>query len=249
MLVLSGQKLDEKQQLSFDETFFDAMSFRLKGNYTKSNEFLFSCLQINPQSDVSLFKLGQNYMDLKKYDEAEKYIAKAIKKNKNNKWYRESFIRLQILKGEKETNILKQIERFKNQANNKYLIASLYRELYQKKKASKKIAPSISRNQNNSYIDELKSLIDQKEYDKMIQSGEKYLEKNPDNSLIYFLMGQAYHGLKNNTDALDYLDMGMDFVLNDKKLLKKYYLLYAQIYKQIGNMKKYNYYKSKFETL
>ncbi len=240
-----AQEMDETKQLSFDENFYDAMAYRLKEDYKKSNDLFFSCLHINPQSDVALFKISQNYMNLHKYNEAENYIKKAIAINPGNKWYKIALIRIQILKGNKEKDILKQINAFKNKAHNKYIVAALYRELYNRKK--KGTAPTIKKNTDN--IEELDKLFSQQQYKQLIKKAEKSLESNPNDPEIYFKTAQAYFKLNQNNEALDYLDMGMDFVLNNKKLLKNYYSLYAQIYKDMGNLKKYNYYKSKSEKL
>jgi tetratricopeptide (TPR) repeat protein len=242
-----GQNLPEEKKTSFDENFFEAMNYRIKGNYQKSNEFFFNCLEINPHSDVSLFKIAENYSDLKNYTQAEEYLQRALEINPDNKWYKHTLILIKIKKGEEPDKIKKLIEDFRPFAKNKYLVASLYRMLYKEEYTQK--ATTKNEKESPQKTVDLNEMLNKKQYTQLIEEGEKLLEKTPDNPLLYYQVALAFYHLKKPEDALEYLDMGMDFVLNNKNLLKQYYHLYAQIYLEKGNTQKSRYYKLKLEKL
>ena len=246
---VTAQKTDEEKLIAFNESFFDAMNYQLKENYKKSNDLFFECLDLQPQSAVVLFKIAQNYARLHDYVKAKEYIVKAMKINPQNKWYAHEFLRIKIQSGEDANKLYKEIENFRPQAKNKYLIAALYRELYYRDRNKKTGGIKTIRTREPLKQNLINKLLSEQQYEKAIEEGEKLLEQNPGNPMIYYQMAQAYFHQKKYTDAIDYLDMGMDFVLNDKSLLKKYYLLYSKIYGQTGNTKKSNEFKIKYNRL
>ncbi len=249
LIILSGQQNSkEKDKVSFDEHFFDAVNARIKGNFQLSNEYFFTCSNLQPESDVVLFKIAQNYYDLKKYDLAEEFILKAQKINPRNKWYQVTAIRIKIQEGKEAKEVMKQIEKFRPQAKNKYLIASLYRELFRRDQANKSKKYTEKKPENKNTTD-LKNLWKAGKYKEVIKQGEKRLEKQADDPVTYFYMAKAFYSLDQPQKALEYLDLGIDFVIDNKKLLKEYYELYAQIYQKKGNLKKYRFYKLKIEKI
>ena len=246
---ISAQEMNEKQQQSFDDNFFDGVNSRLKEDYKRSNDFFFACAELNPQNDVVLFKIAQNYLDLNDLTKAEEFNNKALKINPDNKWYTENLIRIKIKQGESDKEILKLIENFRKQAHNKYLIAELYRELYSQKKKQSGVRITTKNRKKEDPKNSLKQLYNVGKYKKLIEKGEKLLDKSPENPNTYLWIAKSYSKLNQNKNALEYLDMGIDFVLNKKALLKEYYLLYSHAYKQMGKLKKSNYYKLKSEKL
>ncbi len=250
-ILLGQEQLKESDKLSFDENFFDAMNFRIKEDYKQSNDAFFNCLAIDPESDVVLFKIAQNFLALKQYNQSEEYLQKAIAIHPENKWYQVTSIQLKIKQGEAADKILKLIEAFRSKAKNKYLIASLYKELYSRNNKIQKQIPqqSTSTNKPEKNKKNLRDLLNNEAYQELINQGEKKLEITPDDAQTYFYIAQSYYKLSKPKKALEYLDMGIDFVIDDKDLLKKYYQLYEKLYSETGNTKKSNYYKSKINKL
>ncbi len=250
-ILLGQEQLKESDRLSFDEYFFDAMNYRIKEDYKQSNDVFFNCLAIDPESDVVLFKIAQNFLALKQYNQSEEYLQKAIAIHPENKWYQMTFIRLKIKEGEAAHKILKHIEEFRNKAKNKYLVASLYRELYSRNNQAPKQAAQQAtinnkpeKNKKNLY-----NLLNTGAYQEVIKEGEKKLEVTPDDAQTYFYIARAYHKLSRPKKALEYLDMGMDFVIDDVNLKKSYYQLYKKLYEELGKTKKAREYQLKIKRL
>lgn len=239
--------LKSQEKLQFEDYFFDAMNERLKANYDKSNDLFQQCLSIDPQNDVVYFKMAQNDMDAKKYEEALTYINKAKSINPDNKWYQKTFIEIKIAEGIPINKAKKLIEEFRPKAKNKYVVMDLYRKLFY---GRQKTGLSVSYNspKKNSALN-LSPLINAQKYDEAIQKGEKYLEKHPNDAQVYYDVALAYKFLKKYQDALDYLDMGSDFILKNKALQKKYYQLYIDIYTVQGKKEKAMPYKQKLQKI
>ena len=242
----SQDKSDEKKKLEFEENFFDAMSYRIKGDFEKSNELFQNCLNIQPKNDVVLFKIAQNYYDSKKYDEAETYINQAIKINDKNKWYKKYVIDIEIDKGTDAKEVRKLIADFSKVANNPYIISNLYRKLY-RRDYKPKVTYNTKKTKNSSNSNKFEMLLNQHKYKELIKLTEKKLEDNPDDAKLYLWTATAYKNLKKWNKAIEYLDMGIDFAMDNKSLLKKYYQTYAEVYRLSGKTKKADKYLKKIK--
>lgn len=239
-------KLSEKDRLSFESNFFDGMNERLKENYGKSNEYFQQCLSIDDKNDVVLFKIAQNFLDNNKPQEALIYIEKAKEYNPNNKWYQKTYIEIRIELGTDQKEIAKLLNDFKPILKNPYVLSSLYRKMYYKNKPKVTYTTPRAKTANK---DILIGLIASGDYKKTISEGEKILENQPDNAKAYYYIALAKYKQKKQNDALEYLDMGIDFALDQKELLKKYYQLYVDIYKAQGKSKKEKKYQQKLNKL
>ncbi len=243
VIGLSQEKLTEKQTLSFEENFFDALSYRIKSDYDKSNDFFHKCLEIDPKNDVILFKIAQNYYDKKDFEQAETYIREALKYNNENKWYHFTLIKTMIDKGEEYKEVQKMISNFSKISNNKYLDAFLYKKLYQKNyKPKVKYQVAKTNKQNNSFD----NLLQEKKYKLLIDKAEKQLEENPDDPTIYLNIAKAYYFQKKYHKTIEYLDLGIDFAQSNNSE-KEFYQLYYQTYKAMGKDKKAKKYQQKLQ--
>lgn len=71
----------------------------------------------------------------------------------------------------------------------------------------------------------------------------------PTQAILYLYKGQAENGLKNHQEAEEYLDMGIDFVVEDPQLQKKFYEAFIEAYQGMGNTQKANVYQDKLNKL
>jgi len=245
-LSVFGQK-KENDQTSFDDNFFEAMTERLKENYQQSNELFEKCLLIDDKNDVIYFKIAQNYFDVKDYEQSLLYLQKAQKINPKNKWYQKQFIEIKIKQGADTKAVVKMIKEFEPVAKNKYIIQDLYRKMYaaNRKPVSKpKVTYTTPSKQN-----QLATLWQQKAYQKILNITEKILDEQPENAEAYLYKAKAYTDLKKYNEALDYLDMGMDFVSDNKKMQKAFYATYISIYKALNNPGKVKFYQEKYDKI
>lgn len=248
--LFAGQIVAQKTQkkASVDDYFYDAMTERLKSNYQKSNDLFEQCLSIDTNNDAIYFKIAQNYFVLKDYDNSLMYLKKAQKINPDNKWYQKLFIEIKIKQQTDSETLNKLIKDFIPKAKNKYLIRDLYLKVRQMQLEQIRSKPQATVKQVNTSGTLIK-LWQQKQYNKLIKNGEQALEKTPDNAEIYLYMAKAYTALKKYTEARDYLDMGIDFTIGNKSLLKAYYQQYIEIYTGLKQTKKADKYRRKLQKI
>jgi len=252
ILLVSGQvffaQINEKNQEQFELAFFNAMNERLKENYNKSNDYFQQCLTIDNTNDAIYFKMAQNYYKQKNFDKALFYLTKAQKINPDNKWFQKLFIEIKIDQGAANNEIIKLINEYKPVAKNKYITANLFRKLYKRKitvnydTPAKKRTPATITNQ-------WENLWQAKKYPEIITKGEQILMENPADADTYLYMAKAKFALNKISGALEYLDMGIDFVQQNKKLRKQYYELYIKIYQKKKNTKKAEKYRQKLNKI
>ncbi len=235
---------NEKQKQEFDEKFFDAETYRIKGNYQKSNQLFLDALNIEPSNDALLFKIAQNYYDLKNFYQATEYLNQAIKINPDNKWYKYLEIQIAIAEKKDKNEVRKMIEKFRPVAKNKYLIASLYKDLFYHKKTTKtSIKPHATSHSN------FELMFKNKNFEALISSVDKQLENTPDNPLLYLWGAKAHRELKKYKKALEYLNLGIDFANTNPDVLKKYYKEYITIYQALNKPEKVKKYKQKLNKI
>jgi len=240
--------LDEKKKLEFDENFFDAMNERLKNNYEKSNEYFEQCLSIDDQNDAIYFKMAQNYLDAKNYEKAFQYLEQARRINPENKWYQKLFIDIKIESGAPRDEIKKLIKKFEPVAQNKYVIRALTRKMYRKTSATNQSKP-VKKENTSREGNHLAQLWQQKNYQALAKAAEKKLDDEPDNPQIYLYVARAYTGLNQPEKALEFLEMGSDFIVGDKKMQKSYYQQYIKVYQLLDKPKKVKLYQQKLEKI
>jgi hypothetical protein len=64
---------------------------------------------------------------------------------------------------------------------------------------------------------------------------------------LYFYAGLAHYKLKNPKEAIDQLELGLEFIVEDPVLENQFYLLLAELFKQRNNTAKEKIYRSKAE--
>lgn len=237
-----------QKSASVDTYFYDAMTERLKANYKSSNELFEQCLTIDDHNDAIYFKMAQNYFDLKDYDNSLTYLNKALSLNPKNKWYQKLFIEIKIKQKSDKKTVYKLIENYKALAANKYIINDLYRQF--KRQSFKAPTQKTKIPQKNLESDtKLKQLFETQQYQKLEQLAEKVLNHSPDYVPAYLYMAKAKTALKKYTEALDYLDMGIDFIMKNKDLRKSFYRQYILIYAAQNNLHKADFYKQKLQKI
>lgn len=106
-------QLSPEAQRQYDYFFLEAMRMKQKGNYDATFELLRHCLQLNPQAASALYEISQFYLALKKEEQAEQSMKKAVQAEPNNFWYQ------QILAAyyQQSTKFDKAIEVYEQMAN------------------------------------------------------------------------------------------------------------------------------------
>jgi len=74
----------EQNNLDFEKYFFEALQEKAIGNFDKAFIALEKCQDIKSEDKALNFEFGKNYYELEKYNEAEAFTKKALKKDANN---------------------------------------------------------------------------------------------------------------------------------------------------------------------
>lgn len=86
-------------------------------------------------------------------------------------------------------------------------------------------------------------------YTNAARLSENYLELYPTLCKLYYYAGVSNNKLTNYKKAINFLETGIEFILEDNTLENQFYKELAESNKNIGNLKKEEYYKLKSEAL
>ena len=102
---LSEYPLTPEQRRKFDYYFLEAVRLKEKGELDAAFEMYSHCLDIHPQSAVTLFELAKFYMFLGQPQKGEKALTDAVAFEPENYWYKETLASYYRNKGENEKAI------------------------------------------------------------------------------------------------------------------------------------------------
>jgi len=98
------------------------------------------------------------------------------------------------------------------------------------------------------YNRQITTLIETESYEKLFQASEEALEMYPSQPYYYYAAGLALNKLSKHKKAVDMLQMGLDYLLDDNDLAQKIYKELALGYTAIGDTKKATMYLSKMKN-
>ncbi|MGG6229743.1 tetratricopeptide repeat protein [Tenacibaculum sp. SDUM215027] len=98
----------------------------------------------------------------------------------------------------------------------------------------------------------LKTLLDKLADDNdsdLLKYSEQGLTLFPAQPFVYLMSGRAFNNNKDYKKALETLQNGIDFVIDNNKIEAKFYLEMSKAYQGLNNVKKANSYKNKAEKI
>lgn len=129
--------LTVEERRKFDYFFLEAVRLKEKGEMDAAFEMYNHCLEIDPQSAVTLFELGKLYMYLGQPTKGESLLCKAMDSEPGNYWYKETLAGYYQGKGEngKAIEVIEEmVEKFPSRLEPLMALVDLYgrTEDYQK---------------------------------------------------------------------------------------------------------------------
>ncbi len=97
--------LTPEERRKFDYFFLEAVRLKEKGDLDAAFEMYSHCLDIHPQSAVTLYELAKFYMFLGQPQKGEKALVDAVTLEPSNYWYKETLASYYQNKGENENAI------------------------------------------------------------------------------------------------------------------------------------------------
>lgn len=97
--------LSPEDRRRFDYYFLEAVRLKEKGELDAAFDMYEHCLEIHPESAVTLYELAKFYMYLGQPKIGEEYLRKAMKTEPSNYWYKETLAAYYQKKGDNEKAI------------------------------------------------------------------------------------------------------------------------------------------------
>lgn len=120
--------------VKFQNHFYEALKQKGIENYSRSIDELMVCIGLLPKEAVVYYELGNNFLQLKKYEEAELYLKKALILDDSNFWYKEALYNMYVKQNAYQKAIdalqplLKAHPDYKQDLANLYLNTARYRD-------------------------------------------------------------------------------------------------------------------------
>ncbi len=91
--------------------------------------------------------------------------------------------------------------------------------------------------------------IDLGQYDKTVTLSQETLESYPSQPILYLLNGVAFNNLNRHKDAIDILEIGVDYIIDDVTMEVDFYKQLSVAYKNTNNITKSQAFDKKAEQL
>ncbi|WP_196887108.1 tetratricopeptide repeat protein [Aureivirga sp. CE67] len=263
-LKLKANNEVEKSILEFEncytlDTSNTAVHFQLAENYLKQKKYFEADLFINKalkqETDNYWFQelAATIFEEQHKYEDAIVLVKKMVEK----KPYKSNDLIMLYIKNremEKARDLIKDLDE-------KGLLASKYN--YYKESARRNA--DKNKNKGNSDKNSIKSLINEfnstqkfevlrqllilvekeNDFQKLLKYSEVGIELYPTQAFLYLQNAKALNQLKKYSDAVDILEMGMEYVFENKKMQKQFYKQFVMSYEGLNKKDKAKEYQKK----
>ncbi|WP_222982747.1 tetratricopeptide repeat protein [Flagellimonas meishanensis] len=160
---------------------------------------------------------------------------------------------LVFFKSKKYQEALKVISTLDNQIWASELKAKINDSINQKGVNAKPTLPKIKEkepddNPVTEYQKYLERLLEEKEYAKLVDVSKEALDAYPLQPYFYYAHGAALNNTGDANKAIEVLESGLDYLLDDDDLANWMYSQLAKAYTTVGNATKANEYISKMKT-
>ena len=147
-------------------------------------------------------------------------------------------------------DVLDQLENTRPEQSNKAKAEALLK-FKKYKLALSYFEKAIQSEPNNFYLYKQVALLSLQEkiYERALEYSSKGMKLFPVQPLFYLINGTSNNLINNPNKAIDSLELGIDFVINDNQLKYDFYLQLSESYKLLGKTKQYNEYFNKAEVL
>ena len=227
-----------------------AVFFELSKNYYllnktfEANEFANKALGLDPENKtilkhlVTVYKKDRNFTDAIKTQ--EKIVVKYPKEKEalvilhfQNRDYSSAKKVLEEL--EKENMLTSRLRRLKSNL----AFTGVYSNNKKKKqqKSNKSLEEQFQSEKKYETLEKLLLKLEKEKSPKLLTYSKQGLVLFPAQPFVYLMNGKALNTLNKHQDALETLQNGIDFVIDDKKLSAKFYKELGKAYFGLGNKK------------
>lgn len=240
-LGLFGQPKFTPEQ-EFQKYFFEGLKQNGIENYDLAIDAFQKCLGINDNDEVVFYQLGKNYLLLKKYEDAETYLKKAINLNAKEVWYLDELYEVysQQDDNEKAIETLLQLQKF--HPDYQQDLATLYI----KKNQYEKAISTLDVLDKNYGTNEVRIAMRESIYELSGNSSDginfikQQIENNPQNETLYLKLIYQLTEAGNTEEAFEWCKKMQEVLPKSKNVhlaLYKFYLAENNIDKAVSSLK------------
>ncbi|QQX77757.1 MULTISPECIES: tetratricopeptide repeat protein [Aequorivita] len=223
-----------------------------QGNKEKAFEAAKNLLESNPNSQLVHLALYKFYLDEGNAVEAIKsmkivFASEEVDKETKYKVLGD-FIQYVNENPEYETQLAEIVSQFSIENGRVYeKLGDYYAAKNRKEDALTAYEKGIAQDPDNYHLlkNTLLFQIDFKKYDAAVKLSAEGLEIFPSQALLYLLNGVANNGLQKSDAAIESLEIGLDFILEDPKMERDFYQQLSLAYSTKGDDKKAKMYSDK----
>ncbi len=227
-----------------------------QGNNEKAFEAAKNLLKSNPKSrlvHLALYKFYLNDANTSEAINSMKIVFSSEEIDTETKYkVLGDFIHFVNKNPEYETQLTEIISQFSKENSGVYeKLGDYYASKNRKEEALQAYEKAIAKDADNYKLlrSTLLFQIDLKKYDEAAKLSAQALEIFPAQALIYLLNGVANNGIENSKAAIESLETGLDFILDDPKMESDFYKQLGLAYTLKGDSKKAKTYLDKAEAI
>jgi len=242
-----------------DEENYLALIYRYseKGEDKKAFETAKKLLEIKPDSELVHLALYKYYLvnnDVTKAIVSMKTALNSAKVNSDSKAkILNDFVRFVRENPQYETDLLEVTNMISNEEDGKsYVeIAQYYLRKDDKQQALRYYQMALENERDNFGI--LRNIlllhIDLKNYDEVITQSQKAIDNYPSQSVLYLLNGVALNRQNKADEAIEILELGIDYVIEDTQMEADFYKQMSIAYRVKGNITQSETFSKKAQNL
>ena len=247
--LLKCKKIDDNATISFE---LGKNYFSLK-EYEKAKESFQTAVNKKPQNQWYLTGLFNTQV---KMGEKEAALDTGKKVILLNPQFREDVAKVYV--GMREyKKALKQLEKLQKNGGLSYTAANmkemLEKQVNPKRKSKGKVAKVINQTPkprvrgDGKIIDQVKDALQMKSYEAANRIATEGLNDFPSQPKLYLYNAKALNALKEYKKAIEMLEIGLDYIIDNATLEKEFYETFVNAYKKLGNSKKEKFYRKKIQ--
>jgi len=273
----SAEVMLEEYTDEFQEAFFEAIKQKGIQNYDRASNLFLECKRLQPENHVIDHELAKTFQLDNKHPLAQQYAIDALNRAPENYWYLDTLIEILAKQSNSLEAIAKQLPGdneglrrnlaiiyYKRQEWSaservlKKLDNSDFKQQFLSRLAKAQKLENIKSDTKPTIVevsnDPVKSLelslarqLESGQYGRAEMQAKEAVELYPLQPFFYYAYGVSLHKNNKNSQAIDVLESGLDFLFDDISLANKFFQALADAHLKTNNNSRANEYLSKIK--
>jgi len=247
--LLKCKKIDDNASIAFEL----GKNYYSQKEYDQAKESFQRAVTKKPQNQWFLLGLFNTQLKLNEREEALSTGKKIVQLNPK---FREDVAKVYV--GMRDyKRALKELEKLEKNGGLTLTAANmknmLEKQLHKNENGSGKVAEVINQtpkpraDANTKILEQIEEALQTNAYTDAIRLTKIGLSDFPSQPKLYLYNAKALNALKEYKKAIEMLEIGLDYIIDDATLEKEFYQAFIVAYKQMGNSKKEKQYRKKIQ--